>query len=183
MSKVKIVTIPDPVLRQKSRPVSEIDKKVLELIKSLKNALGVTKNVIGIGIAAPQIGNPSRVCLIYSKESRKFLTLINPEVIWQSKRTTLGIKDSKNPYEGCLSVPRIWGLVRRHNLIKIRYLNVNGQVVTRKFKGLTAVIAQHEIDHLDGILFIDRVLKQKGKLFEMKKNKSGKDELVEMDIV
>lgn len=183
MAVQKIITLPNPILRQKSKPVQKIDKRVHQIIQNLHETLSDEQSPKGVGLAAPQIGNLVRICLVYSKSSRKLLTLINPEIIWQSKRISKGVPDSKNPYEGCLSVPGIWGAVERHKQIKVRYLTPNNQTVIRKFSGLTGVVAQHEIDHLNGILFIDRILKQHGKLYRTEKNKEGKEELVEVKLI
>lgn len=178
----KIVTIPDPILRQKTKTVSRVDEKVLGVVDDLKKSLHAQQEPQGVGIAAPQIGYSARICLVYSRKSRKFLTLISPEIVWKSKRMLPCIPNKDNPYEGCLSAPGLWGKVIRHKTVKVRYLSTQGQTVTRKFSGFTGIICQHEIDHLDGVLFVDRILRQKGKLYEMKKNKEGKEELVEVKL-
>lgn len=189
MSVQRILTVPNPLLRQKANPVGRIDKKTLEIINDLKDTLLFQENPKGVGISAPQIGRLVRICLVYSRKSKKLLTLVNPEIIWKSKRIVDHIPESKNPYEGCLSVPGYWGLVKRHKEIKIRYLTPENQAVVRKFSGFTGVVVQHEIDHLDGILFIDRILEQKarlpagqGKLYKLEKDKEGKDVFMEVEI-
>ena len=182
MAVQKIITLPNPILRQKSKPVQKIDKRVHQIIQNLHETLSGEQNPKGVGLAAPQIGNLVRICLVYSKPSHKILTLINPEITWQSKRISRGVVGSKNPYEGCLSVPGIWGIVERHKQIKVRYLTPNSQTVIRKFSGLTGVVAQHEIDHLNGILFIDRILKQHGKLYKIEKVKEGKEVFTEVEL-
>jgi len=175
----KIITVPNPILREKSKPI-EFDKKCQELIKTLKETLtGENGKIIGIGLAAIQIGIPKRVFIAYSEASRKFLTFINPEIIWFSKR--LSSKKNQN-YEGCLSIPNRWSIVKRPAEIKVRYQTETGQKIVRKFKGQFAKIVQHEYDHLDGILFIDRVLEQGGKIYELKKDKNGKEYLEEIKI-
>ena len=94
----------------------------------------------------------------------KFITVINPKVLSNSKRT-------KKYFEGCLSSPNIWGEVRRHTLIKVSYQDQTGKLIISSLKGVLAWIFQHEIDHLNGILFQDRVLEQKGKFYKY----TGKD--------
>lgn len=180
MAKKKIITVPNPILKQKTKQVLKIDKRIASIINDLRDTLKDEKS--GVGLAAPQIGYSTRICLIYSQRSRKVLTLINPEIVWKSKRISLGTGNKKNAFEGCLSVPKIWGLVKRHKIVKIKYLTPTNQTIVRKFKGFTAVIVQHEIDHLDGILFIDRIMEQKGKFYHWEKNKEGKEELVEMEL-
>ena len=191
MAVQKILTIPNPLLRQKSKGVAKIsakggpasgwDKKLLNLVKDLKDTLAAQENPRGVGISAPQIGKLYQVCLVFSRKSKKFLTFINPEIIWNSKRMVKSVPESKNPYEGCLSVPGYWGQVKRHKEVKVRYLTENGQAVIRKFSGFTSVVIQHEIDHLEGILFIDKILKQKGKLYKLEKDKEDKDLFVEVE--
>ena len=182
MSKQKILTVPNPLLRQKSKPVQKIDKKIQKIVRDLKDTLKIEEGPQGVGLAAPQIGQPYRLCLVFSKKSKKFLTLINPEIIWKSKAMVNRVPESKNPYEGCLSVPGYWGLVKRYKEIKVCYFTEGGKKVTRKFSGFTATVAQHEIDHLDGILFIDRILEQKSKLYKLEKGKDGKEIFREVEI-
>lgn len=182
MAVQKILTLPNPILRQKARPITAINQKVLGVLKNLKETLVAAENPKGVGLAAPQIGQSLRIILIWSSGSRRFLPMINPQIVWHSIRTRLGIKDSKNPCEGCLSVPGVWGKIRRFSVIKVRWQTPNGQMVIRKFRGFTSVVVQHETDHLDGILFIDRVLEQKGKLYQLEKNQEGKPTLVEVKL-
>ncbi len=165
---MKIRTVPDPVLRKKAKPVSKIDRKTQQLVAEMLVFLkkGAGGKMMGVGLAAPQIGISQRVIVVWSKGSRALLPMINPEIVWKSKRTKLGVPESKNPLEGCLSVPGFWGKVRRFSVIKISYLTPKNQKVIKKFKGITGVIVQHEADHLDGILFTDRIIKQGGKLLK-----------------
>ncbi|HUW24191.1 MAG TPA: peptide deformylase [Patescibacteria group bacterium] len=173
----KIITIPNPILREKSKPVV-LDKKTLDLIKTLKKALTDEKGgVKAVGLAAVQIGAPKRVFVAYAEKNKKFLTFINPEIVWFSKRLT-SKKDQK--YEGCLSLPNKWTQIKRAKEIKVKYQTETGQIQTRKFSGPIAIIAQHEYDHLEGILFTDRVMEQKAKLYELKKDEEGKEYLEEI---
>jgi peptide deformylase len=179
----KILTVPEPLLRQKSRPVTKIDKKILEVIQDLKDTLAAQENPRGVGISAPQIGELWRICLIFSKKSKRLLILINPEIIWKSKKIVYAVPESKNPLEGCLSVPGYWGSVKRHKRVKVRYLSPNNQIVVRRFSGFTSTIFQHEYDHLEGILFIDRILEQGEKIYKQEKDKEGKNVLTEVEII
>lgn len=172
---MKILMVPNPILKKKSRPVGkitpEIKKLVLEMTQFLKTGgegEGPRGKTAGVGLSAPQIGQLLRIIVVWSKASRHFLPMLNPEIIWKSRRTRLGIPESKSPHEGCLSVPGVWGKVRRHSVVKVRYLTPTGTAVIRKFKGLTGVIVQHEVDHLDGILFIDRIAQQGGEIIQQK---------------
>jgi peptide deformylase len=174
----KILTVPNPILREKSKP-AVLDKKTLGLIETLKKALTDKKGgVKGVGLAAVQIGAPKRVFVAYSEKSKKFLTFINPEIAWVSKRLT-SKKDQK--YEGCLSLPNKWTQIKRAKEVKVKYQTETGQTQTRKFSGPMAIIVQHEHDHLEGILFIDRASEQKAKLYELKKDEEGKEYLQEIN--
>lgn len=176
-----IIVNPNHLLRQKSTPVV-FDQNINSLIEKLKNTLTQKEGIKGVGLSAVQIGIPKRVFLAYSKNSKKFLTFINPEIVWYSKTLTNGIPDSKNRFEGCLSVPGLWAIIKRAIIIKIKYQTENGVQQVRKFKGQIATIIQHEYDHLEGILFIDRALQQESKIYQLKKDREGKEYLKEIKI-
>lgn len=179
----KIITVPNPLLRGKSKEVSQIDKKALELVKQLKETLTITEGGIkGVGLAAVQIGIPKRIFIAYSKKSKKFLTFINPEIIWHSKVLIEGVPESNNKYEGCLSVSNRWAILKRFKAVKIKYQTESGQIQTRKFSGIMAVVIQHEYDHLNGILFVDRALEQKAKIYELVKDEEEKERLKEIKL-
>lgn len=182
MTEQKILTVPNPILRQKSKPVGKIDKKIKQLTKAMIEVIkkGPEGKRIGVGLSAVQIGKPIRLFVAYSQKGRKYLTFINPEILWKSKRLTKGVPERENKFEGCLSVPGIFGLVRRSKAVKVRYLTLNGQIVIRKFDGLTATVIQHELDHLNGVLFVDRILEQGEKIYKLEKNKKGEEQFVEV---
>jgi len=178
----KIITVPNPLLRQKSEKVHKLNKEILDLISELKETATQKEGTKGVGLSAIQIGIQKAVFIAWSSNSRKFLDFINPEIISRSKRMILGVPRA-NKLEGCLSIPGVWGLVKRHQVVKIRYQTPKGQIVVRKFKGFLGVIVQHEYDHLQGILFTDRVLEQKGKLYELKKDEVGREMLEEIKLI
>lgn len=175
----KILTFPNPILRRRAKEVDWKNPRIQELslgmLKFLKTAN--KGKPLGVGLSAPQIGESKKIIVVYSPASRRFLQMLNPEIIWRSKRTRLGIPGRRNPLEGCLSLPRLWGKVRRASIVKVFYQTPQGAPVIRKFRGFTGVIVQHEIDHLEGILFIDRIKEQGGKLYQLEKNKEGKETL------
>lgn len=176
----KIITVPNPLLRKKSKNVT-LNQEILDLVKELEKTVRETEGVKGVGLSAVQIGIPKRVFIAYSNKSRKFLVFINPEIVWKSKRLISGVPQD-NRLEGCLSVPGVWGKVLRHQVIKLRYQTISGQIITRRFRGFLGIICQHEYDHLEGILFTDRVLEQKNKLYELKKDEEGKEHLEEVKL-
>jgi peptide deformylase len=156
MSKMKIVTVPSKILREKSKKIEKIDKKISRLIKDM---LETMHEVGGLGISAPQIGKSLRLAIIESKGGKRkngdslpkipLTVLINPEVLWCSD------KQEKSD-EGCLSVPNIWGEVERPESIRIKTLDENGKTSEIKASGLFARVIQHEMDHLEGIIFTDK---------------------------
>lgn len=171
----KVVQAGDPILRKVSRPVNKVDKKILLLITDLKETLLAHKDPEGVGLAAPQIGKNLRIFVM--RDGKELKTVINPKIISVTKVKTK--KDNKKEVlEGCLSVPHYYGPLRRGEKIKIKYLNEDGQNVTETFKDFPAQIVQHEIDHLNGFLFVDRLLEQKRPLYQIKG-----DEVEEVDFI
>lgn len=146
MKKLTILTTPHPILRKiaKEVPTDHI-AKYRDWIEMLSETMYRDN---GIGIAAPQVGESIRIIIIAQAE--KPLTLINPVIIKSSEATELG-------EEGCLSVPGIFGLVRRSKKIKVSALNQNGKKLRFDASHLFARVILHEIDHLNGILFIDKL--------------------------
>lgn len=152
----KIVTLPEPVLRRKAHTVTKVDKNLQTLIDDMVETM---RDAPGVGLAAPQIGLSERIIVVeyYEREEdeekedapKKVWALLNPEIINSSEETLLGV-------EGCLSIPGLVGEVERHAAIQLRGLNRHGKPVKIKAEGWLARIFQHEIDHLNGILFPDR---------------------------
>ena len=178
----KIVTLPNPMLRQKSKKV-DFDKETKKLIEELKNTLINNQGKVrGVGLSAIQIGVPKKIFLAYSKSSKKFLVFTNPTITWYSKVLTTGVPETKNKFEGCLSVPRLWAIIKRSKSIKIKYQTQSAGWQVRKFSGLTATVIQHEYDHLNGILFIDRAIQQKNPIYELAKDENDKEYLKEIKI-
>lgn len=185
---LQIVRVANPVLTTPSKPVDEIDKKILELIEGMKKTLLSTRSPKGVGLAAPQVGHSLRLFITKPWPRSPFTVFINPEIIWQSEeKTDKGVPERKNKFEGCLSIPDIWGVVHRAKKIKVRYQQLstfNYQLLTktRAFSGFLATIIQHEIDHLNGILFTQLGLQQKEKLYKLVKDEKGNDVFEEITI-
>ncbi|AEG59058.1 peptide deformylase [Desulforamulus ruminis] len=142
----------DPVLRKKCKPVTEITPNILQLLDDMADTLAAASN--GAALAAPQVGILRRMVVIDSGEG--FIELINPEIIEKSK-------EQIGP-EGCLSLPGIWGRVKRAKYVKVKAVNRDGEEFIIEGRGFMARCLQHEIDHLDGTLFIDYVAP--GQLFQ-----------------
>ena len=160
----KILASTDPKLRQLSKPVLKIDKKVLSIVKDLTQTLSVQKEPEGVGLAAPQIGRPVRIFVMLDAGEMK--PIINPEILKVSEEKSGKLKKGEI-MEGCLSLPHYYGPLKRSKKITIKYLNSEANEVIEDFVGFTAQIVQHEIDHLNGILFIDRLLTDKKPLYKL----------------
>ena len=152
----KIVTIPEPVLRRKAHSVSIFDKNLHTLIDDMVETM---REAPGVGLAAPQVGLSERLIVVeyYEREEdedkedapKKVWAIVNPEIIKASEETLMGV-------EGCLSIPNLVGEVERHAVVQVKGLNRHGRPVKVKAEGWLARIFQHEIDHLNGVLFTDR---------------------------
>jgi peptide deformylase len=141
----------DPVLREQSRPVREFNDRLRELAEDMIEAMRAGD---GIGLAAPQIGKPLRVVVLEADAVAEGVTepraFVNPEILEYSE-------ESATYEEGCLSIPEVRADVVRPEEIRIRYASLAGETVEERVAGLCARVLQHEIDHLDGKLFIDRI--------------------------
>ena len=140
-----IVVLGNPILRQKAKRVSRIDESIRSLLDDMVETMHAAN---GIGLAAPQVGVPLRVIVVEYEDTR--LQLVNPEIIKVSEETDVA-------EEGCLSIPHYYGPVRRHSAVVVKGLNRNSKEVRVKADGWVARVLQHEIDHLDGVLFIDKL--------------------------
>lgn len=174
----KIVTSKEPSIRQKSKPIIKFDKKLGELVKDLKDTLNVQKDPEGVGLAAPQIGKNVRVFIADFKNFKR--VVVNPEImnIKNKPHSTKASRGKKSEIlEGCLSLPNYYGPLKRPSYLKLSYFNEKGQEIIEEFKDFEAQIILHEIDHLEGVLFIDRLLEQKKKLYKVEKNEWEEVEL------
>ncbi len=166
MSLRKILTEPDPFLRQKSHDIDKVDDEVRKLMDDM---LDTMYDAPGIGLAAIQVGVPKRIIVIdISKDEKKTpLYFVNPKIILKSK-------NNSTYEEGCLSVPGQFAEIDRPDRCNINYLDYNGNQQELKAEGLLATCIQHEIDHLEGILFIDYLSKFKKSFIVKKLSKQKK---------
>lgn len=168
----------DPVLRTKSKNIQKVDKKILDLIKDMKDTLVVQKDPEGIGLAAPQIGKNFRIFLMKPKKNDDAIVIINPKIVSLSKSTNHKPKAKSDIMEGCLSLPHFYGPLTRAQKLTLEFMDEKWEKQTTGFEGLMAQIVLHEIDHLDGVLFIDRLLEQKKPLYEFKDGEWEEIELI-----
>ncbi len=175
----KIVTVPNQILRTHTKPVGTIDKKIKNIAKEMTQTLVKLTDPPGVGLAAPQVG--LNLALFVFKNGKKITTIINPKLISHSNEEVLDVRKKHSMLEGCLSIPLYYGTVKRYGSGIVAYQDENGQTHEEEFKMPQAVIVQHEMDHLEGKLFIDKLLAQKGKLYKVEKHKE-KEELVDVEI-
>jgi peptide deformylase len=147
MALLEILEAPHPVLKTRAAAVETIDEALRRLVADMFETMYAAP---GIGLAAPQVGVLKRVVVIdvAEGEERRPMTLVNPEIVWRSEET-------ETSEEGCLSIPDVYEEVTRAARVRLRWLGLDGEVHEREFGDRWAVCAQHEIDHLDGRLFID----------------------------
>lgn len=163
--KLFIRRFPDPILREKSDNIKKYDRNLMEFIEKLKNIMYINKGCVGI--AAPQVGFLKKIIIIDVSKHKKaienhgLLVMINPEII--------DLEGNIINREGCLSVPDFTGNVSRTENIKVKYFDIEEKEKTIMTFGFEAVVIQHEIDHLEGILFIDRIRNSKRDLFDRRK--------------
>jgi peptide deformylase len=152
-----IVTLPDAVLRRKARPVTTFDKDLQTLIDDMVDTM---RDAPGVGLAAPQVGVSQRLIVVEYAEppedgdeetevKPKLYVVANPEIVKASEEKVLGV-------EGCLSIPGLVGEVDRYSTVQVKGLNRRGQPMKIKAEGWLARIFQHEIDHINGVVFPDR---------------------------
>lgn len=146
MALLPILRYPDPRLHKVAKPVEQVDERIRQLVRDMAETM---YEAPGVGLAATQVDVHERVVVIDVSENQEELrVLINPEILWHSD-------DSKIYEEGCLSVPGVYDEVRRPSQVKVRAINEKGETYEFDADGLLAVCVQHEIDHLDGKVFVE----------------------------
>jgi peptide deformylase len=192
-----IVHVPNQILTTSAQTVTAFDHKLENLISEMKGTLKATVDPKGVGLAAPQVGVSLRVFLTRPTEKEAIRVFINPEIIKRSESLTdglpaqAGMPDRGNnastslkagKLEGCLSIPNIWGKVRRASSLTLKYQDETGAIRQEQFSGFLATIIQHETDHVNGILFTQRVLEQKEKVYQAAKDVDGNEVLEEIKL-
>ncbi len=164
-----IVTLPDPILRKRSAPIETVDDEVRAFLDDM---LQTMYHAPGIGLAAVQVGVLKRIvtidtCRDEETEEHNPIFLINPEIVDRS--------DERSLYEeGCLSIPEYFAEIERPNTVRVRYVDYDGKQQEMSADGLLATVIQHEVDHLDGTLFIDHLSKLKRDLVVRKFTKAAR---------
>jgi peptide deformylase len=149
----QVVKFGDPVLRSPASPVTEFDDR---LAAEAERMIGLMRDAIGVGLAATQLGVLRRMLVFQVGSEAEPTVLVNPEIEWRSE-------DAATAEEGCLSIPGVVVDVERPLFVRARALDVHGQPLTLEASGLEARVIQHEVDHLDGVLMLDRTEKDQRK--------------------
>lgn len=171
---INVVKAPNQILRAATKPVKKITPRHLALIKEMIKLAKSFTDPEGVGLAANQIGLGER--FFVAKIGDFFQAFFNPKILSKGKKT-------KVFFEGCLSIPNYYGETVRPTSITVSYQNIKGEKVTKKLAGTPAWIFQHEVDHLNGGLFMDKVLEQKGRVFKVTgKDKAGEDVFEEVKL-
>jgi peptide deformylase len=166
MSLLPIRIIPDPVLRERAKPVASVDKRVAKFMDDMLSSMYLNH---GIGLAANQVGSLERLIAIDvspERDSRKAIVMANPEIIWRDPESTFTYR------EGCLSIPDQYADITRPQRVHVTYLDQRGKKRELEAENLMSQCIQHEIDHLNGVLFIDYLSKLKRSMIERKVEKA-----------
>lgn len=177
MAKLDILIAPDPLLKAEAEPVGQVDAEVRQLMDDLVETM---HSADGIGLAAPQVGVLKRVIVVAAPRgdedddgegrSRKPLRMANPEVVWESEE--LACRE-----EGCLSLPEHYAEVFRPKRVRVRYLDADGNTQEIEAEGLLGTCIQHEMDHLDGVLFVDHISSLKRSIILRKLTKTKRQKV------
>ena len=170
-----ILRAPDPRLRVKTKLVKKITPELLKVAKEMIKIASSYTDPEGVGLSTTQIGRDER--FFVAKLQKEFHPYFNPQILNFSKKKEIY-------FEGCLSVPDYYGEVKRSMIVTVTYQDKTGKEFKKILKGPPAWIFQHEFDHINGILFVDRVLEQKGRMFKfMGKDAAGGDMFEEVALV
>ena len=206
-----IVQAPKEILRQTAKPVDPAMPGLEKIIADMKQTLLSQDDPEGVGLAANQVGLPYRLFLarFSTKKTEPVRVFLNPEIVEHSQ--DLITEDKKTPLEGCLSLPAYYGIVKRWKWVKVKYQTISnnptpmgtnsqkpnskltidnwnlengvGNWIIDRFDGFPATVVQHELDHIDGRIFVERILEQKGKLYKVTgKDKKGKEMWEEVEL-
>jgi len=157
-----LVYHPDERLRTMCEPVTRVDARVQQVMRDLVDTM--LHGDRGVGLAAPQIGNLQRIIAIDTRKEGQQLVMANPEIIWASEETKIW-------KEGCMSIPDVFADVLRPDRVRVKYLDIDNETREIEASDLLSVVIQHEIDHLNGVLFIDHLSRLKRDMLLRRYNK------------
>ena len=172
---LKIVTVPNNTLSLPTKPIENIDADIKKIIFDMEKVLIAQNDPPGVGLAANQVGLDLSIFIIRPSEKAKTKIFINPKIVKISQSSLKLVKTSSTnstkkkrnrvKLEGCLSIPRIWGPVKRKDRVFLKYQDLTGKEYLKWFTGFESIIIQHEMDHLNGVVFTQRSLEQEKQLY------------------
>lgn len=167
---LKIIHTPHPILEKPVKEIKKIDEKIKKIIKKMEETLLAQKDPPGVGLAANQVGFDIALFITRPNlKNEKINVYINPKILKTKKIKRK--KGKKIKLEGCLSIPKIWGEVEREDRVLLEYQDISGDKKTEWFADFEAIIIQHEVDHLQGVVFTKRVIEQGKKLYQEKNDR------------
>lgn len=180
---LKIVTVPNTILNSSTKLVTVFNDEIKKVVSDMEKVLIAQNDPPGVGLAANQVGLDISIFIMKVSEKAKTKIFINPKIIklgssdiQRQRKDPTKKKRSKIKLEGCLSIPRIWGPVKRKDRVFLKYQDINGKEYLKWFSGFESIIIQHEMDHLSGVVFTQRSLEQKGQLYREENNELVKIE-------
>ena len=179
---LEILNAPATVLSMPALPIEKINSATFKLIKDMTKALESATDPVGVGLAAPQVGVGLRLFIAKPSEKSKVSVFINPKITSSTPRLKKLKRKGLRKLEGCLSLKDIWGEVERFPKVTLEFLDEKGVLHSKTFSGFMSTIIQHEMDHLEGVLFPKRVLEQKGILYHSTKDEKNQDIFEEIKI-
>lgn len=172
-----LILAPNPILSAPAKTIVVLDKRILRLIEDMKDTLLACTDPLGVGLAAPQVGYNLQLFIVRHPHKAPIEVFINPKIITTSNKTA----SDADILEGCLSVNNLWGHVERSTSVELEFQKIDGTYTKQKFSGYKAHILQHELDHLSGILFTQRVLEQHQELYTIEKV-NGKEKFIPVEV-
>lgn len=160
-----VVKAPDNKLRIKTKPIKKITPELVKIAREMIKTAKSFKDPEGVGLASTQIGRNERFFVGKIGKGGEFVTVFNPKIIKTAPK-------QKVFFEGCLSIPDVYGETTRPISVTVQFQDETGQKITKRLQGIAAWIFQHEVDHLNGTLFMDHVVSQKGRVFKV----AGRDQ-------
>lgn len=169
---MKLLTVPDPILYKTAFEVVSFDSKLIEEVTSMKKVLLDAHDPEGVGLAGNQVGLLKRIFLMRLTPTSPIIVCINPRLSHRKKNPpNTRMKSDDEPLEGCLSIPRVWARVIRDWEVTMDWQDEEGKQNRDVFTGFASAVIQHEIDHLDGILFTKRAMEQGATIYEERRKK------------
>lgn len=172
-----VVKAPDQKLRIQTKPVKKVTPELVKIAREMIKMTKTFKDPEGVGLASTQIGRSERFFVGKIGKDDEFAIVFNPKIIKTAQK-------QKVFFEGCLSIPDIYGETLRPIAVTVQYQDETGQLITKRLQGVAAWIFQHEVDHLNGTLFMDHVVSQKGRVFKVTgRDQTGSDIFEEVRLV